>query len=275
MINLYKFYKDNVKEDEYYYKFYNNIVVTPHQIFQQMSDFFSTDEKEEYEAYEVYDIEEVIDKFKYLCQPDTDISSDVNKRLFYYVCFCGGFFGMDYIYTIKEFPKILSRPPSEPSEFTYKEMRRKLVSMGKQESNGIVPYAVRRSLIEKLTFEISSTIEIKEDIDMLFIKVSTRNANFESMSKDEKLKEIANLIEYMLYDKISKQYKKLDYNIIVFDYFDDEMIKCFKKQIQCFRHASENALKERENFSDVQKDFLIDYGITIIKVIYQLVSKQS
>jgi len=271
MINLYKFYKDNVKEDEYYYKFYNNIVVTPHQIFQQMSDFFSTDEKEEYEAYEVYDIEEVIDKFKYLCQPDTDISSDENKRLFYYVCF--------YLYkngyTIKEFPKILSRPPSEPSEFTYKEMRRKLVSMGKQESNGIVPYAARRSLIEKLTFEISSTIEIKEDIDMLFIKVSTRNANFESMSKDEKLKEIANLIEYMLYDKISKQYKKLDYNIIVFDYFDDEMIKRFKKQIQCFRHASENALKERENFSDVQKDFLIDYGITIIKVIYQLVSKQS
>ena len=27
--------------------------------------------------------------------------------------------------------------------------------------------------------------------------------------------------------------------------------------------------------SDEQKDFLIDYGITIIKVIYQLVSKQS
>lgn len=45
MINLYKFYKDNVNEDEYYYKFYNNIVVTPHQIFQQMSDFFQQTKK--------------------------------------------------------------------------------------------------------------------------------------------------------------------------------------------------------------------------------------
>lgn len=269
MINLYNFYKDNVKENEFYYRFYNDIVVVPHQIFQQMVDTFQTDEREEYENFEVYDVEEVIDKFKYLCQPDTDISSEVNKRLFYYVCY----FLFKNGYTIKEFPKILSRPPSDPSEFTYKEIRRKLVSMGKQEANGIVPYAARRNLIEKLTFEISSTIEIEDDINTLFIKVSTRNANFDSMSKDEKLKEIANLIEYMLYDKTNQEYKKLDYNNIVFDYFDDKMIKCFRKQIQCFRHASENAIKERENFSVEQKEFLIDYGITIIKVIYKLVTK--
>lgn len=268
MINLYNFYKENVKEDEFYYKFYNDIVIIPHQIFQQMSEFIQMDEKEEIENFEVYDIEEVIDKFKYLCQPDTDISTDVNKRLFYFVCY--------YLYkngyTIKEFPKILSRPPSDPYDFTYKEIRRKLVSMGMQESNGNVSYASRRTLVENLTFGVDSIIGVEEDINNLFIKVSTRNAKFESMSRDEKLKEIANIIEYMLYDKDNKEYKKLDYTNIVFNYFGDDEIKGFRKQIQCFRHASEIAIKERDGFNDDQKEFLIDYGIIIIKTIYKLVN---
>lgn len=269
MINLYSFYKNNIKENEYYYKFYNDIVTIPQKNFREMSDLIQIDPKEEYEEFEVYDIEEVIDKFKYLCQPDTDITTDKNKRLFYYVCYY--LFKNGYI--IKEFPKILARPPFDPYDFTYKEIRRKLVSLGKQEANGSVTYAARRTLIEKLTFEVNSIIEIKDDINNLFIKVSTRNANFESMSRDEKLKEIANLIEYMLYDNNNKGYKELNYTSIVFDYFENEDIKRFRKQIQCFRHASETAIKEREKFTDNQKDFLIDYGITIIKVVYKMVNK--
>ena len=167
----------------------------------------------------------------------------------------------------------MSRPPTDPYEFTCKEIRRKLISMGKQRPNGDVPYAARRTFVEKLTFEVLSTIEVEEDIDTLFIKISTRNASFESMTKDEKLKEIANLIEYMLYDKTTKKYKELDYGSIAFNYVDDNTVKTLRNQIQCFRHAKESAIIERESFSDEQKDFLIDYGITIIKTIYKLIKK--
>ena len=52
------------------------------------------------------------------------------------------------------------------------------------------------------------------------------------------------------------------------EYVDDEIIKKYRKQIQCFRHSSNNALEERKQFSDEEKEFIIDYGITIIKLIY-------
>ena len=83
----------------------------------------------------------------------------------------------------------------------------------------------------------------------MFMEISTRNARFENMTIDEKIKEIANLIENLLY-------------------VDDEIIKKYRKQIQCFRHSSNNALEERKQFSDEEKEFIIDYGITIIKLIY-------
>lgn len=136
--------------------------------------------------------------------------------------------------------------------------------------NGQVPFSARRTLIASLTFEKNNSIEINEDIDMLFKRISTRNAKFESMSNDEKLKEIANLIEYMLFD--NGNYKKLDYSKISFNYIDDVLIKSYRKQVQCFRHASQKALNDRKIFKEYQKEFMIDYGITIIKVIFKLIN---
>lgn len=100
----------------------------------------------------------------------------------------------------------------------------------------------------------------------MFMKISTRNARFENMTIDEKIKEIANLIENLLY--VDGNYIKLDYSKHCFEYVDDEIIKKYRKQIQCFRHSSNNALEERKQFSDEEKEFIIDYGITIIKLIY-------
>lgn len=65
-------------------------------------------------------------------------------------------------------------------------------------------------------------------------------------------------------------YIKLDYSKNCFEYIDDELIKTYRKQIHCFRHASENALDERKQFSKEQKEFIIDYGITIVKLIHSL-----
>ena len=132
--------------------------------------------------------------------------------------------------------------------------------------NNTVQYITRRKIVENLTFEKEATIKIENNIDKMFMEISTRNARFENMTIDEKIKEIANLIENLLY--VDGNYIKLDYSKHCFEYVDDEIIKKYRKQIQCFRHSSNNALEERKQFSDEEKEFIIDYGITIIKLIY-------
>lgn len=41
--------------------------------------------------------------------------------------------------------------------------------------------------------------------------------------------------------------------------------------MQCFRHASNDAVNERKTYTDKQKYFLIDFGLTIVKVIYEFI----
>lgn len=44
----------------------------------------------------------------------------------------------------------------------------------------------------------------------------------------------------------------------------------YRYKMQCFRHATSEAVEERKSYSDAQKSFLVDYGITIVKVINEL-----
>ena len=57
-------------------------------------------------------------------------------------------------------------------------------------------------------------IEIKDSINQKFVEISNRHATFNNMSIDEKLAEIANLIENLL--KRNEKFVKLDYFKISF-----------------------------------------------------------
>lgn len=85
--------------------------------------------------------------------------------------------------------------------------------------------------------------------------------------------EIANLIENML--KKNGNFMEPDYNKIAFDYIDNDSIIKYRKQIQCFRHATDEALAERAKFTDDQKDFLIQHGISIVTLIYNLLYRDN
>ena len=107
---------------------------------------------------------------------------------------------------------------------------------------------------------------ITEDLNLKFQEISTRSARFENMSTDEKIREILNMIEYLLKD--NGKYVKLDYEKITLNTINEQLIIDFKKQIQCFRHASEESIKERKSFTDDQKKFIIDYGIMLCNLLY-------
>ena len=161
----------------------------------------------------------------------------------------------------------------EPSNFTYDKIRNHLIAIG-QHDRGTVRYATRRVFVSNFTFERKSNyIEIDESINTKFKEISTRKASFNNMSTDEKLKEIVNLIELLL--KKNGKYLDLNYSEICYEYISNETVKDFRRKIQCFRHATEEALEERNTYTKEQKDFFIDYGIIIIKAIHKLLEKND
>ena len=96
--------------------------------------------------------------------------------------------------------------------------------------------------------------------------ISTRNAKFSEISTNEKLKEIANLFENIL--KREGKYIEVNFLKITYGFFSNEIVKDYKKNIQCFRHSSEESLHERDEFTEEKKLVYIDIGIFLCNVTY-------
>lgn len=263
MIDLRQYYLDNVKEDEYYYRFYDlikNVNVT----YNVFTDYKIPEETGD-TTFQVYDFQEAIDKFRELCQPGNEPASKEAKCWFYTISFYLDRHG----YYIEQFPTVLKRPPKEPKNFCYGEIKNWAFNHELNDGDTI-RYFTRRQIVSDLNFKSKGTsIEINEDLDEQFRRISTRDARFEEMSTDEKIKEIANLIENLL--KKNGNFMNLDYSSVAFDYINNDQIKSFRHKIQCFRHSTDESVEERNSFTDAQKDFFIDYGIVICKTIYKLV----
>ena len=90
------------------------------------------------------------------------------------------------------------------------------------------------------------------------------------MSTDEKLAEIANLIENLL--KKNGKFITPDYAKVCLEFITNDIVTNYRKKMQCFRHSADESIKERSSYSEDQKNFLIDYGLTIVKVIHSLLS---
>lgn len=129
---------------------------------------------------------------------------------------------------------------------------------------------IRESLKESIEKKDNSII-IDEELDILFRKISTRQASFTEMTTDEKLKEISNLIENLL--KQNGRYIKLDYNSITLGLLNEEHIKDLRGKLNCYRHSTFDSLEERKNHSKNQKQFMIEFGITICGLIHNEVNK--
>lgn len=261
-MDLKDFYLRNIKDTEYHFRF-NESIKNVNQVF---NIFDGLQEVEDY-AFEVFDVDEAITKFRELCQPELTYYDNEKKVWFYLVCYY--LFKMGY--EIKEFPRILARPPIEPYDFAYDQIRAKIIAEGNDE-NGTVRYKTRRKYVANLTFELkSSHIELEDAIEQKFIEISNRNASFDNMSTDEKLAEIANLIENLL--KKDGKFATPDYTSVCLDFISNDSVTRYRKKMQCFRHSSDEAIAERKTFTEEQKSFFVDYGLTLVKVVHVLMQK--
>lgn len=259
-MDLKEFYFNNIQDNEYHHRFYDSIK-TVNEIY---NIFSGVEEVNDYQ-FEVFDAEEAIIKFRELCQPE--VNFDKEKTCWFYLV---TYYLYKLGYQIKEFPRIIARPPVEPSNFTYNDIRNRIIAQGGDE-NGTVRYATRRTFVSELTFEMKSThIDIDASLDQKFIEISNRQASFNNMSVDEKLAEIANLIENLL--KKNGKFITPDYSKICFEYISNDIVTSYRKKMHCFRHATQEAIAERASYSEEQKSFFVDYGLTILKVVYVLVN---
>lgn len=216
--------------------------------------------------FEVYDEEDAIQNFKALIQPRNGYTNQENIEFIlicYYLYSCG--------YTIVEFPNFLARP-TDLESFSNNDIRFKAKQIYGTNELGYVSWESRRNLIDNLQLkkENSSIVKASLDLENIFKTISTRNATFESMENDEKLQTICNAIENML--KVNGKFITLDYSSYSLGYITDEIVKNFRKRTQCFRHADEQSIKEREAFTDTEKDFCINFGLTICNLIYRILS---
>lgn len=258
-MDLKEFYFLNIQETEYHYRFYDSIK----NVNKTYNIFSGYEEVNDYK-FEIYDEEEAITKFRELCQPQVEFSSSEEKCWFYLITYYLYKIG----YEIKEFPRVLARPPVNPSDFTYEEIRNRLIAQG-DDDNGTVRFAVRRKFIASFTFKRKSDyIDIDNLINQKFIEISNRQASFNNMSTDEKLAEIANLIENLL--KKNGKFITPEYSKICFDYISNDIVTSYRKKMHCFRHATDEAIAERNSYSEDQKNFFVDFGLTIVKVIHSL-----
>ena len=216
--------------------------------------------------FEIYDDEDAIQNFKSLIQPRNDYTNQENIEFIlicYYLYSCG--------YTIVEFPNFLARPTNLET-FSNKDIKFKAKQVYGTNNAGAVTWESRRRIIDGLQFkkENSSIVKASLDLENIFKTISPRNATFESMESDEKLQTICNAIENML--KVNGKFITLDYSSYSLGYITDEIVKNFRKRTQCFRHADEQSIKEREAFTDIEKDFCINFGLTICTLIYRILS---
>lgn len=60
------------------------------------------------------------------------------------------------------------------------------------------------------------------------------------------------------------------YEDVCCEFINDDIVKRYRRKMQCFRHCTDEAIAERKTYSEAQKTFLVDYGLTIVKAIHEL-----
>ena len=170
-------------------------------------------------------------------------------------------------YVVSEFPTILSRP--KKLETFSLDIRENILS--EDHNSSCVTWKSRREYANHMIIKKShnSSIIVESDLNEIFKKISNRNADFDSMTKDEKLEEICNAIENLLKD--GKKWLDVDYEAETFGLITKDSVLNYRKKIQCFRHCADASIQERKSILDNQKDFLINYGITICDFIFKFI----
>lgn len=129
-----------------------------------------------------------------------------------------------------------------------------------------------RNYISSFNNDNGNIVELHDDLKNKVQYISTRNGEFSKMPINEKLEMLNNLIESLL--KHDNKYVNYNYEEIAFDFIKNEDIKKFREKTQCFRHGSDECIRIRNQYTEGQKEFLVEYGIFIANLIFKFYNKK-
>jgi len=206
---------------------------------------------------EYIDDEEIIKKWKNLTYPG--IFNDNMKIEFILL----SFYLLNNGYEIKEHPTLLLKiePLEYVSDLLFKNATRTKYGT---KPNGDIVWADRRAYSDSLSFiKKNDDIPYSTNINDIFKLVSTSNKNFCDMSLDEKLEQIRNVFSYIGKTENGK-YIDLDIDTISKGYINKQQLIDYQNELQCFRHGEKDMVEKRNDYTEEQKSFLIDYGLMLI-----------
>lgn len=87
------------------------------------------------------------------------------------------------------------------------------------------------------------------------------------MEIDEKLASINMAIENILVK--NQKYISVDSDLLFLGFIYEEQIKEYRKLTHCVRHGSSEMVEKRAQFTENQKVFLVNYGLTICTALIQ------
>ena len=231
--------KDFVKPKRYNYSYFGDII------------------GEENISYDMYDINEIIEKFKEICQPDRGYTDEDNS---WYILI--SFYFWKNGYTLDQFPNIFERPKNIKS-FAYDDIRQFAIKHGMVKNDGSVAWATRRQIINEFSFSFDNEkcINIDNVAEKLVMEIDTNSLKWNEMTLDTKLLNLNNTIEYLLK---SKNNKFID--IPEIDHIQQLVLPTeFRKLTHLFRHGVAPHL--RTEYSESEKQFLVDYGVSMVHLI--------
>lgn len=248
-MDLVDFFKKNfnLRNDSYYSDFYKGYFISHRDSLK----------------YSVLDKDDLVQHWKQKLYPTntTSVESEAEFTLLTYWLYKNGF-------VVEGHPNILEKFTSREKISNgnlYFATKKKYGT----NPSGAVTWKDRRSYIDELKIEriSTSTIVLEHSLEDIMSLVSTRNAVFAEMTLDEKIANIRDVFEYI--GKKNGKYLQIPFETLSAGYITIENVKRFQNEIQCFRHGEATLLAKRNTYSDEQKWFLIDYGLTILMLAYR------
>ena len=115
---------------------------------------------------------------------------------------------------------------------------------------------------------------IPSEVESKIRLISTRGAEFDSMTPDEQLQNLNNLIENLLKPSQNGKYLSFNYDEVFFGYISEADVIRYRKQTHAFRHATQDTLQQRAAMSDVEKLLLSQLGVFIARHLYEYLDKK-
>ena len=169
-------------------------------------------------------------------------------------------------YYIEEFPNAVQNQMSLKT-LGY-DMIRSRIQKEIEDSTGSVSWEHRRQLIDSLNIKKRNdfpVFNLQTEVKEIIREVSIGKGELHTLELNQQLALLNNTIEYLLKEK--NGYKPISKEVF-YGFIGEDEVKKFRNDTQIFRHGSNQAISERNSWSDNMKSFYVRLGIIIITNIY-------